>query len=73
MTPEMFILAYRHIPSVHMDDSFLFRINPYDFGRLKVDSYFYNNDFNSLLQELSDYILTHQQDNVKHIPILKHP
>lgn len=69
----MFILAYRHIPSTHLDNSFLFRVNPYDFGKLKVDRYFYNNDFNSLLEELSDYILTHQKENINQIPKLPHP
>ena len=64
MTPEIFILAYLHIPTVHLDKSFMFRINPYDFGKLKVDRYFYNNDYNKLLEELSDYIIQHQKENI---------
>lgn len=64
MTPEIFILAYGHIPVVYLDKSFLFRINPYDYGKLKVDEHFFNNDFNKLLEELSDYIIKFQKENI---------
>lgn len=57
MMPGTFVLCHGHIPTVVAHENFMFHVRPYSFGKINVNEDFYSNDFNDLLQQISNYIL----------------